>query len=82
MINEHLYTYVYINKKRKYVALPKTRIYYLTNYYYRYQYIDVLEKKFMYHRNLTSISRTYSINNELTVHLDNGTNFLILILEI
>ena len=82
MINEHLYTYVYINKKRKYVALSKTRIYYLTNYYYRYQYIDVLENIFMYYRNLISISRTYSINNELTVHLDNGTNYLILILGI
>ena len=82
MINEHLYTYVYINKKRKYVVLSKARIYYLINYYYWYQYIDVLENIFMYHRNLISISRTYSINNELTVHLDNGTNFLILILEI
>ena len=82
MINEHLYTYVYINKKRKYVVLSKARIYYLTNYYYWYQYIDVLENIFMYHRNIISISRTYSINNELTVHLDNGTNFLILILEI
>ena len=82
MINEHLYTYVYINKKRKYVVLSKARIYYLINYYYWYQYIDVLENIFMYHRNLISISRTYSINNELTVHLDNGTNYLILILGI